>query len=99
MAPRAKYSPSEIICNNKLKQNNEIIKMINERFKIFISEINNAYCSFDSSKVKLNDHFKVTTLEGFGLKDRKLATKINQLKLLFLHVISVKINSFLKCHC
>jgi len=81
----AKYSPSEIICNSKLKDNKPIINMINERFRIFISQLDEQYFSYDMSVSRLKDHFGVTTLEGFGLKEKNHGVCAAGMILAYLH--------------
>lgn len=71
----AKYSPTEIICNEEFNNNKEAIRMINERFRVFISMLDEHKYSEEISKQNLCNHFKVSTLEGFGLKGKTYAIK------------------------
>lgn len=82
----AKYNPSEIICNKLFHENKEALRMIDERFsRIFISELSEHNFQEELSKQKLLDHFKVTSLEGFGLKGRSYAIAAAGATLEYLH--------------
>ncbi|MCQ2978278.1 MAG: DNA mismatch repair protein MutS [Clostridia bacterium] len=82
----AKYNPSEIVCNEMFHNNKEALRMIEERFsRIFVSELNDHAFSEEASKQRLLDHFKVASLEGFGLKGHPYAVCAAGATLLYLH--------------
>lgn len=65
----ALFSPAEIICNESFK-NIDKASEIEKRFNKKISVCDSWMFNLNTADKKLCTHFKVKTLEGFGLKNR-----------------------------
>lgn len=68
----ARYNPAEIICN-ELFQNDEIAPELEKRFHLKLSVCDDWMFAYQTAQKKLYDHFKVGTLDGFGLKNKIFA--------------------------
>ncbi len=68
----ARYNPAEIICN-ELFQNNDIAPEFEKRFHLKLNICNDWMFDYQTAQKKLCDHFKVGTLDGFGLKNKIFA--------------------------
>lgn len=62
----AKIKPKEIISNKYLKENN-ISKVIEDKFDVFIDVSSDWIFNIDESKKVIKKHFDILNLEGFGL--------------------------------
>ncbi|MGN1231092.1 MAG: DNA mismatch repair protein MutS, partial [Anaerotignum sp.] len=68
----ARFSPAELICNGEFL-NSPLAKEIEQRFHLFLNDIDSRMFDYNTAKDALQKHFKVKTLEGFGLKKKLLA--------------------------
>jgi len=68
----ARYNPAEIICN-ELFQKDEIAPELENRFHLKLSVCDDWMFAYQTAQKKLHDHFKVGTLDGFGLKNKIFA--------------------------
>ena len=64
-----KFSPSEIICNEAFSISGIDISDISTRLNISVSSLEPWYFDDKGAEKILKEHFKVSTLEGLGLKD------------------------------
>ena len=64
-----KFCPSEIICNESLYVSNVDLEDLKSRLGISISSVDSWYYDEENCVRLLKDHFKVSTLDGLGLKD------------------------------
>lgn len=64
-----KFVPSEIICNEYFDMSGISIEQVTEKLGISVSHLDSWYFDDDTCLSKLKDHFKVTSLDGLGLKD------------------------------
>ncbi len=68
----ARFSPAELICNEGLKEH-PIAEEIKKRFQIYLNDIDERMFSFRTAKKTLTDHFRVASLDGFGLEKKNQA--------------------------
>ena len=68
----ARFSPVELICNGEFSEN-LLAKEIDRRFRLFANEIDSRMYEYQTAKDALQKHFRVQTLEGFGLQKKPLA--------------------------
>ncbi len=64
-----KFVPSEIIVNEYFNMSGIDISFVVEKLGISVSALDNWYFDEDTCNNKLLSHFKLTTLDGLGLKD------------------------------
>ena len=64
----AKYSPTEVICSDEVYKNTDLINEIRERFNSFINCYDDWNFEFKTCYSLLISHFKVASLDGFGVK-------------------------------
>lgn len=64
----AKYSPSEIICNEKIMDYSQIENI----FNVKLSSFSKAFFDIENCYKTLINHFKIKNLSGFGLEDDSL---------------------------
>lgn len=64
-----KFVPSEIICNEYFDMSGISLEQVNEKLGISMSRLDSWYFDDDICLNKLKEHFKVTSLDGLGLKD------------------------------
>ncbi|MGN0370582.1 MAG: DNA mismatch repair protein MutS [Butyrivibrio sp.] len=64
-----KFSPSEIICNEAFSISGIDISDISTRLNISVSSLESWYFDDKGAEKILKEHFKVSALEGLGLKD------------------------------
>ncbi|MBQ3614577.1 MAG: DNA mismatch repair protein MutS, partial [Anaerotignum sp.] len=69
----ARFSPAELICNYEFL-GSPLAKEIEQRFRLYLNDIDSRMYDYNTAKDALLKHFKVKTLEGFGLKKKLLAT-------------------------
>ncbi len=69
-----KYVPSEIICNESFMVSGVDLDDLENRLNITISSIDSWYYDEELCKRAISKHFKVSTLEGLGLKDYSIGT-------------------------
>ena len=69
----ARFSPAELICNDEFL-GSPLAKEIEQRFRLYLNDIDSRMYDYNTAKDALLKHFKVKTLEGFGLKKKLLAT-------------------------
>ena len=69
----ARFSPAELICNYEFL-GSPLAKEIEQRFRLFLNDIDSRMYDYNTAKDALQKHFRVKTLEGFGLKKKLLAT-------------------------
>ena len=69
----ARFSPAELICNGEFL-GSPLAKEIEQRFRLYLNDIDSRMYDYNTAKDALQNHFKVKTLEGFGLKKKLLAT-------------------------
>ena len=65
----AKYTPSEMICNQAFYVSGVDIEDIRERLSIPVSALDSWYFDDQSCQNVLKEHFKVLSLEGLGIAD------------------------------
>lgn len=68
----ARFSPAEVICNDAFLSN-PLAKEIGERFHLFLNDIDSRMYEYTTAKEMLQKHFRVKTLEGYGLKKKLFA--------------------------
>ena len=64
-----KFAPSEIICNEAFEISGIDLTDIKNKLSIAVSGLDAWYFDGDGAEKILKEHFKVSTLEGLGLKD------------------------------
>ena len=64
-----KFVPSEIIVNEYFAMSGIDLTAVNEKLNISMSTLENWYFDEDSSIKKLLSHFKISALDGLGVKD------------------------------
>ncbi len=64
-----KFSPSEIICNEAFSISGIDIEDLKNRLNISVSELEPWYFDDKGAEKIIKEHFKVSSLEGLGLKD------------------------------
>jgi len=69
----ARFSPAELICNTEFL-GTPLAKEIEQRFRLYLNDIDSRMYDYNTAKDALLKHFKVKTLEGFGLKKKLLST-------------------------
>lgn len=67
----AKFQPSEIVVNSKFYQSHKIIRQINKRFGIHISNFDEGFFKFEPCLNKVDEFSKESNLDG--LKENELA--------------------------
>mgnify|MGYP003303682631 CR=1 FL=1 len=65
----ARFSPAEVICNETFL-NSGLAKELEERFHLYLNEIDSRMYEYTTAKDALQKHFKVNTLDGFGLQKK-----------------------------
>lgn len=68
----ARFSPAELVCNSEFLST-PLAKEIEERFHLYLNDIDSRMYEYNTAKDTLLAHFKVKTLESFGLQKKLLA--------------------------
>ena len=68
----ARFSPAELVCNSEFLST-PLAKEIEERFRLYLNDIDSRMYEYNTAKDTLLAHFKVKTLESFGLQKKLLA--------------------------
>ncbi len=68
----ARFSPAEVICNESFL-NNPLANQIQEKFYLYLNDIDNRMFDFATAKDAILKHFQVKTLEGYGLNKKPMA--------------------------
>ena len=68
----ARYSPAEILCNDTFSKNSSA-KELEKKFHLKLNICDDWMFEKQTAEKKLCDHFKVQTLEGYGLRDNPFA--------------------------
>ena len=68
----ARFSPAELICNSEFLST-PLAKEIEERFRLYLNDIDSRMYEYNTAKDTLLAHFKLKTLESFGLQKKLLA--------------------------
>ena len=81
----AKYTPSELICNDSLSMSGIDFTDLRERLHISITTLENRY--FDDFRVGeiLKEHFHISRIDGLGLGDYPSGTIASGALLMYLH--------------
>lgn len=64
-----KYNPAEIICNDSFFVSGADIDDMRNRLGICVNSLDTWYFDDEKCRITLQEHFRVGTLEGLGLKD------------------------------
>ncbi|MDD6401584.1 MAG: DNA mismatch repair protein MutS [Lachnospiraceae bacterium] len=64
-----KYQPTEIIYQNTINSSNLDLSFTVEKLNISTTVSPDHYCDFDTALTTIKRHFKVSSVEGLGLKD------------------------------
>ncbi len=68
----ARFSPVELICNDYFLSS-PLAKEIEQRFHLFLNDIDSRMYDYNTAKDALLKHFGVKSLEGYGLQKKLLA--------------------------
>ncbi len=68
----ARFSPAELICN-EVFLGSPLAKEMQDRFHLFLNDIDSRMFDFQTAKDVLQKHFHVKSLDGYGLKKKTLA--------------------------
>ena len=68
----ARFSPAELICN-EVFLGSPLAKEMQDRFHLFLNDIDSRMFDFQMAKDVLQKHFHVKSLDGYGLKKKTLA--------------------------
>ena len=68
----ARFSPAELICNTEFLSS-PLAKEMEQRFHLYLNDIDSRMYDYNTAKDALLKHFKVKTLDGYGLKKKLLA--------------------------
>ncbi|WP_352401054.1 DNA mismatch repair protein MutS [Anaerotignum sp.] len=68
----ARFSPAEVICNEAFL-NNPLANQIQEKFYLYLNDIDNRMFDFASAKETILKHFQVKSLDGYGLNKKPMA--------------------------
>lgn len=68
----ARFLPAEVICN-ELFLNSPLAKDIQEKFHYFLNDIDDRMFGYAVAKDAILKHFKVKTLDGYGLSKKSMA--------------------------
>lgn len=80
----ARFAPAEVICNDAFLTN-PLAKEMQERFHLFLNDIDSRMYASRTAAETLEQHFKVQTLEGFGLQKKPLAVSASGALLWYLY--------------
>ncbi|MHA1383578.1 MAG: DNA mismatch repair protein MutS [Candidatus Helarchaeota archaeon] len=81
----SQFNPSECILPNSLSEQNEFINQIKEDFpNLYISPFENYNFFYDTAYEVLIKHFKVISLEGFGVEKLRIAIQAAGAALIYL---------------
>lgn len=79
-----KFAPSEIICNDSLFISGIDLEDLKNRLGITVSALESWYFDEDQCKNSLQEHFKVSSLDGLGLKDYSIGITAAGMVMLYL---------------
>ena len=68
----ARFSPAEVVCNEAFLQH-PIANEMKNRFQILWNDIDERMFSYQTAKGTLENHFGVSSLDGFGLAKKQIA--------------------------
>lgn len=65
----AKFSPSEIICNEAVMSRVDMVEEIKNRFHAYVSSEEDWYFEYDRCENRMKEQFQTMTIDGLGMKD------------------------------
>lgn len=68
-----RLEPAEIICNGDFEFD-ELAKKIQEKDYYYLNFIDQRLFEYDTAKQTIQSHFLISSLEGFGLEEKEIAT-------------------------
>ena len=68
----ARFSPAEVVCNEAFLQH-PIANEMKNRFQMLWNDIDEHVFSYQTTKCTLENHFGVSSLDGFGLAKKQIA--------------------------